>query len=236
MDPKNQDFWLRAQAVRSRAALQSKVMPKLDITLGNDPGEEDAPAAYEPATPRDLRDARQPLPPTELAALPAVKDFDLRGDGRRLFEDVARAFGLECEFDNDYQPVSPFRFQMTEVDYRQALHGLEAATASFVVPLTGKRIRVARDNPQKRAELEPHVAVTVQVPETLSTQDFNAMVTAVQQTSWSKMRPSTPLITLSSSKVSSLKSSRARHVRGPAFPQGAGAGRGDSSRSAATTC
>jgi general secretion pathway protein D len=51
-----------------------------------------------------------------------------------------------------------------------------------VVPLTSKRFLVARDSPQKRAELEPHVAVTVQVPEALSTQDFNAMVTAVQQT------------------------------------------------------
>jgi general secretion pathway protein D len=180
MDPKNQDYWLRAQAVRSRAALESAVVAKPDLTLGKE--DEQEPPAYEPATPRDLRDAREPLPPTELAAVPGAKDFDLRGDARKLFEDVARAYGLECEFDSDYQPVAPFRFQMSEVDYRQALHGLEAATGSFVVPRTGKKIFVARDTPQKRAELEPHVAVAIQVPEALSTQDFNAMVTAVQQT------------------------------------------------------
>ena len=63
-----------------------------------------------------------------------------------------------------------------------ALHALETATASFIVPLTSKIFLVARDTPQKRTEVEPHVAVSIQVPETLTPQDFNAMVTAVQQT------------------------------------------------------
>ena len=71
---------------------------------------------------------------------------------------------------------------MTGVDYRVALHSLEAATSSFIVPLTGKLFLVVRDTPQKRTELEPHVAVEVHVPETITTQDFTAMVTAVQQT------------------------------------------------------
>ncbi len=180
MDPKNQDYWLRMQAVRSRAALEARVMPKLDPTLGGD-GEEDIPA-YEPATPQDLRDARQPLPTSELAATSGVKDFDLRADGRKLFEDVARAYGLECVFDADYQAVPAFRFRVTEVDYRHALHALAAATSSFAVPLTSTRILVARDTPQKRAELEPHIAVAVHIPETITTQDFNQLVTAVQQT------------------------------------------------------
>jgi hypothetical protein len=180
MEPMNQEYWLRANAVRSRASMESKVVPKLDQVLG-DQSESEEPA-HEPATPQDLRDARRPLPPTELAAAPGPRDFDLRGDARQLFEGVARAYGLECIFDADYQPVPAFRFQMTGVDYREALHGLEAATASFVIPITGKRIMVARDTPQKRSELEPHVAVTVHIPETLNTQDFNSMITAVQQT------------------------------------------------------
>ena len=179
MEPANQEYWLRANAVRSRAALESKVMPKLDLVLGDQPEE---PPAHEPATPQDLREARRPLPPTELDAIDEKRDFDLRGDARQLFEGVARAYGLESVFDADYQPVPAFRFKMSGVDYREALHGLEAATASFVIPLTSKRILVARDTPQKRTELEPHVAVSVHIPETLNTQDFNAMITAVQQT------------------------------------------------------
>ena len=76
--------------------------------------------------PRTVWTPAVPLPPTELAADADVKNFDLRGDARKLFEDVAHAYGLDCMFDGDYQPVPPFRFQMDEVDYRVALHGLES--------------------------------------------------------------------------------------------------------------
>ena len=180
MDPKNQTYWLRSQAVRSRAALEAKVMPKLDVD-GESADPDDLLALAEP-TPQDRLDARRPLPPTTLAADANLKSFDVRGDARKLFEDVAHAYGLECRFDGDYQPVPPFRFQMDDVDYRVALHALERATSSFIVPLTSKLFLVARDTPQKRTELEPYVAVAVHVPETLTPQDFNSLVTAIQQT------------------------------------------------------
>ena len=154
---------------------------------------EDAPKPpYEVATAQDLRDARRPLPPTELEALPLVKDFDLRGDARKLFEDVAHAYGLDCIFDADYQPVAAFRFQMTGVDYRVALHSLEAATSSFIVPLTSKLFLVVRDTPQKRTELEPHVAVEVHVPETITTQDFTRWSPPSSRPSRSRRSRSTP--------------------------------------------
>jgi general secretion pathway protein D len=180
-DPTNQTYWLRSQAVRSRAALEAKVTPKLDVAADSEePG--DDPPAVEEATVQDRMDARRPLPPTELAAADVLKNFDLRGDSRKLFEEVAHAYGLDCIFDTDYQPIAPFRFQMDDVDYRVALHGLEAATSSFVVPLTDKLFLVVRDTQQKRTELEPFVAIAVHIPETLTPQDFNAMITAVQQT------------------------------------------------------
>src|ERR1051325_1140040 len=162
-------------------------MPKLDDALvaaaaegvADDP---DEPKAYEDATPQDLRDARRPLPPTELDAKAGLKDFDLRGDSQKLFQDVARVYDLNCIFDPDYQPIQPFRFQMSGVNYRDALHALEASTASFIVPLSNKLFLVARDTQQKRNDLEPHVAVAVTVPDAMAPQDFNAIVTAVQQT------------------------------------------------------
>jgi general secretion pathway protein D len=184
MEPQNKLYWQRGQAVRTRAAQEAKVMPALDIAAAQaalEDGDEEPPA-WEPVTPQDRADARRPMPPTELDAVPQKKDFDLRGDSRKLFEDVAHAYGLDCIFDGDYQPIPPFRFQITDVDYREALHALEAATASFVVPLTGKLFLVARDTQQKRNEVEPYVAVSLQIPESLTAQDFNAMVTAVQQT------------------------------------------------------
>jgi general secretion pathway protein D len=181
MEPKNQTYWLRSQAVKSRAALEAKPMPP--------PPEaepEPQPAAlreqqFDKPSARDLAEARQPLPPTALNADPETRDFDLRGDSRKLFEDVAHAFKLDCVFDGDYQPTKEFRFQLNNVDYREALHDLEAATNSFIVPLSNKLFLVAKDTPQKRQEVEPAVAVEVPLPEATNQQDFNAMITAVQQ-------------------------------------------------------
>ena len=181
VEPNNRTYWLRSQAVKSRAALEAKPMPPPP-----EAGSEPEPAAlpeshFDKPTARDLADARQPLPPTELNATPQTRDIDLRGDSRTLFEDVARAFGLDCVFDGDYQPVKAFRFQLQGVDYREALHDLEAATGSFIVPLSKKLFLVAKDTPQKRQEVEPAVAVEVHLPEVTNQEDFHAIITAVQQ-------------------------------------------------------
>jgi general secretion pathway protein D len=180
MEPKNRDYWLRSQAVKSRAAPEAKFMPPreagLDSEIAAPPDRQlDKPSA------RDLAEARQALPPPELNGAPETRDFDLRGDSQKLFEDVAHAFGLDCVFDGDYQPVKAFRFQLQGVDYREALHDLEAATNSFIVPLSGKLFLVAKDTPQKRQDVEPTVAVEVRLPEATNQQEFNSMITAVQQ-------------------------------------------------------
>jgi general secretion pathway protein D len=84
-------------------------------------------------------------------------------------------------FDGDYQPVPAFRFQVQGMDYRQALRALEAATGSFVAPLSSKVFLVVKDTQQKRASEEPTVAVSINLPEATNQQDFAATVTAVQQ-------------------------------------------------------
>lgn len=181
MDPANRSYWLRAQALQTRAALQSKISPVFD-TDASDLDAQDIPPLPQ-ATPKDIAEAREPLPPTELApdSKDALHDFDISGDSKKIFTDVAKTFGLDCIFDSDYQPVSNIRFELHDVNYRDTLHALEAATNSFIVPLTGKLFLVAKDTPQKRQEVEPTVAVAIRLPESATTQDFTAMVTAVQQ-------------------------------------------------------
>jgi hypothetical protein len=70
---------------------------------------------------------------------------------------------------------------MADSDYRDALHGLEAATGSFLVPLSKRVFLVVKDTPQKRTEREPVAAIELHLPEATNPQDFNAIVTAVQQ-------------------------------------------------------
>jgi hypothetical protein len=180
LDPKNEMYWFRSQAVRSRAALEAKPTPS-PVTAGLLEPEPTEPPHFDSITARDLADARKPLPPSELKAQPGTRDFDLRGNAQTLFENVARAFGLDCVFDSDYQPGNSIRVQMQGVSYREALRAIELATASFVVPVTAKVFLVAKDTPQKRSEVEPTVAVEVQLPNVTNTQDLTALVTAVQQ-------------------------------------------------------
>ena len=111
----------------------------------------------------------------------AIRDLDFSGDFKKLFQSVARAYGLECVYDSDYQAGTPFRFRLRGVDYRDALHGLEAATGSFIVPITPKIFLVAKDTPQKRTEIEPTVTMAVHFPDIYSEQELQQIVRAVQQ-------------------------------------------------------
>ncbi len=181
MEPQNRTYWLRSQSVKTRAALEAAVAPDAAITE-EFPGI-DAPddAEIPEATPEDRAQARRTLPPAELIADPGTRDFDLHEDSKKLYEDVAKAFGLDCVFDADYQPLPPLHFELHDVDYRVALRGLEAATNTFLVPLSSNLFLVAKDTPQKRAELEPRASLSIELPETSTPQEFNAVVTAVQQ-------------------------------------------------------
>jgi general secretion pathway protein D len=179
--PEKNAYWLKSQAVRTRAALQSKIAAPVeaggaDVEL---PAESEPP---DPITGRDLSEARKPLPPVELEADPGRKNFDIKAAPRLLFEQVARAFGLDVVFDGDYPESAPsITFRIDDADYREALRALEAATSSFVAPVTTRVFLVAKDNPQKRNDVEPAVTVVVSIPQTVTVQEAQELARAVQQ-------------------------------------------------------
>jgi general secretion pathway protein D len=180
LDPHNRTYWLRSQAVQSRAALEARPVPRLSPTAGAG-SLDDAGPPLEAATILDLADARKELPPSDLAGDGPVQNFDLSGDSKKVYADVAKAFGLDCVFDGDYQPMPALRFRLEGVGYREALHGLELATGTFLVPLSPKLFLVAKDTPLKRTQNEPVVVVTIPLPDAGVQQDFTSLVQAVQQ-------------------------------------------------------
>jgi general secretion pathway protein D len=180
MDPKNRTYWQHSQAIRTRASLEGLVMPEA-TTAAADPVPEEPVFQPEAATPRDLWDAARLSAPPELAPDDGTGDIDLRGDSKQLWQDLAKLFGLDCIFDADYQPSGPMRFRLRSVDFQVAVRGLEAATSTFIFPVTSKVFMVAKDTPQKRTELQPRVAVAIPLPDSVTQQDFNQAVTAVQQ-------------------------------------------------------
>ena len=162
MEPRNKAYWQRAQSVQSRAAMQAKPQPQIPVVhdLDKELNEPNEPYSDIP-TAEDLAAANEPLPPTELNADHTIRDIDFTGDYKKLFKDVTHAYRLDCVYDSDYQGGTPFRFRLRAVDYRDALHALEAATGSFLVPVTPKLLMVVHDTPQKRTEREPEEVLTV---------------------------------------------------------------------------
>ena len=185
--PTKQIYWLRSQAVRTRAALQSKFelpVSESDTDLAEAPAEADSTgkSPAEPITEKDLREARRMLPPPELKASPGRQDFNLKADPKHLFEQVARAFGLDVVFDGDYPDGgAPLGFRVEQSDYREALHALEAMTSSFVVPLSEHLFLAVKDTPQKRTDVDPDVMVVIPIPQTATVQDAQELARNVQQ-------------------------------------------------------
>jgi general secretion pathway protein D len=176
-DPTNVSYWERAQALRPLASLlkssEPAAMPempadKIDRTLFGTIGT------------RDIEQARTPLPPPQLSAVPGRRDFDIRGDSKSLWEQVAKTLGLMIVFDTQYQPTKIVRFQLTDADYRETFRALEAATDSFLTPVSERLIFVANDNPQKRTEFEGTAAVVIPFPETATVQELQELTVGVR--------------------------------------------------------
>ncbi len=175
-EPSNLAYWERAQALRPMASLLSvsqsrpaELAPeKVDRTLfGN-------------ITQLDLERSRPLLPPPDLKVVGERQDFNLRGDAKSLWEKLAAAFHLIVVFDTQYQPSQNVRFRVDNVDYREAIRALQAATDSFFVPISDHMIFVANDSSQKRTEFESTVAIVIPFPETISVQELQEITVGVR--------------------------------------------------------
>jgi general secretion pathway protein D len=181
-DPARPEYHNRAQALEIRAALKAHAMPAMGSS-GRVSLEAPAPPAGSSAriTEEELAELRRMRPPPELKPLAGRKSLDLSGNAKALFEQATAAFGLGVAFDAEYEPGSTIRLHLDDVDYRQALRAVEAATGSFVFPIGQRLVMVAKETPQNRREKEPTIAVTVPIPDALSPQEVQEVGRAVQQ-------------------------------------------------------
>jgi general secretion pathway protein D len=184
LQPANKKLKGKMEALQSRAALESK--PVLAESADDDtilvPASFAPEDVFDSVTAREFAQARQLQAPPELRARAGTQDFDLNGNARTLFDQVAQRFGLDTVYDGDYPAAGPqMRFRISGIDYREALHDLEAMTNSFVVPLSARLCMVAQDTPQKRNDLEQTIAITIPVPEALTTQELTEIAQAVKQ-------------------------------------------------------
>jgi type II secretory pathway component GspD/PulD (secretin) len=136
----------------------------------------------EPLSDRDVREARAGRMPPRLKGTEEIKSFDFKGDPKTVIEKVLATYGLLAVFDVDYQAPAPFRFRMEDVRFEVAMRTLEAVSNSFLVPVNERLALVVRETAQKRTELAPVMAIAIPIPERISVQEAQEVMTAVQQT------------------------------------------------------
>jgi len=178
LDPRNPQYAARKTALQAAAAMLSE--ERMEPDAANE--EVTGAIETEELSGREIQEARQALPPPRLAGSPEKRSFDIKGDARTIVEKVIDAYGLLVVFEADYQPPPPFSFRVQDVGFEDALRMLEAAANSFLVPVNQRLALVVRDTPQKRAEMAPAMSIAVPIPERMSVQDAQEILTAVQQT------------------------------------------------------
>jgi len=182
LEPANQVYWMKSQAVQSRAALQSP--PDVSDNPPNEPATasvSDPAPVFDDIGKADRAVEKTPQQPPELRGTAGLKDVDVRADAKSIWQQVARSFGLDTVFDGDYEAGPVVHFQLAQADYRQALHAAETITGSFIVPISSRLFLVVKDTDQKRKDLEPTVAVAIRVPQATSTQELTEISQAVRQ-------------------------------------------------------
>lgn len=177
LEPANASYWLRSRALQER--LRHAQEPRGAVP--QEPANAILQAAQPLSRAAQAFDAPEPAPAASLQVEPLRRSFDLRGNARTLFEQVASACGLQATFDPDYSPAASIRFRLEDAGCTEALRALEAATGSFIVPLSDRRFLVARDTPSKRAELEPVVTAMVPLPAPVALEEAQEIARAVQQ-------------------------------------------------------
>jgi Flp pilus assembly secretin CpaC len=177
-EPQNQLYVLKAAALKPLALKKVNVsVPSLDREgAGTGTGSGGV------ITDQDTADAARMAGPVHLQAQSGTQDFHIKAAPKSIWEQVAGKLGLVAIFDRDYPTQQPLRFDVDEADYRLALHALEAATNSFVVPISPRVILVAQDTTQKRTELESNEAAMIPIPDNTSVQEAQEMATMIQQT------------------------------------------------------
>ncbi len=187
--PQQEKYRLEALRLQVRAAQSLAAQDRLDEALALDPGNPFLQArrsppqttAPEPPTSAELREAEQAAEPIELKPKPGAHSFHLKADARSLWEQVARAYGLDVVFDADFTAGSQLPFYLENAEMRDAFHALMALTGTFLAPIHERVALVAKDTQQKRNELEPMMATLLPIPQVISPEEANEVGRAVQQ-------------------------------------------------------
>ena len=135
-----------------------------------------------------MRDEEPPLPLGEIAGIPHLKsqsgkhNFDLRGDTRTVYEQVATAFGIKVTFDPDLVSRN-VRFQVTDVDFNTAVSILGSQTGTFWRPINERLMFVAPDTIDKRRRYGLQAEQTFPLPSSVGPEEMTELLRLLREIS-----------------------------------------------------
>lgn len=180
-DPQNPEYRANRDALASPAQLLSKAkIETADISSDIKAAESASEPPLESGSLKllQLDETLQPLPPLKPKRLNA--DFNVRGDVRLLFTQIAQTYGIRPIFDPDLNSAATLHFSISQADFRVAMEGLTAATHTFLFPISEHDIFVAADTLTKRATLEPNILLTIPLPNVVDPKELTEAVNAVR--------------------------------------------------------
>jgi general secretion pathway protein D len=184
LEPSNALFVSYRNALQASAAFAPQVA--LDVFPDNQSDQLASDALTEiivdGLAPSEALEERESSSAPRLKGSAEKKDFDLRGTARLIYEQVAAAFGIKVQFENGFADPPPFTFRITDVSMEEAFRILEAASSTFIVPVNEKVAMVYSDTAQRRTDSAPVVTIAIPMPEHVTIQEAQEMITAVQQT------------------------------------------------------
>ena len=111
---------------------------------------------------------------------PGTRSFNLQGDTRSAYEQVARAFGIKATFDPDVVSRA-VRLKIENVDFRTAFSILGSQTATFWRPVNSLLLFVTPDTQEKRRQYGLQAEQTFLLPSSVAPDEMTELLRLLRE-------------------------------------------------------
>ncbi len=197
LDPRNYDYIAAREFTRAELAMQSLkkgntamlennevvAMAEFQRALQYDPTNQYALQRLRDAMPEQA-EPEQPMSVVEQSTAielqPAAQhhDFHFRGDSRTLMIEIARAYGIDAQFDDSFKQRR-VHFEIDDVNFATALGAADDVTKSFWIALSPKQIYFVADTVENRRQFERFGLETFHLPD-LTDQELTEMTNSLR--------------------------------------------------------
>src|SRR5258706_84557 len=173
----------KAENVAMAAKLQ-QAKEELTVAMRIDPSNKIVAERY--AQMESMPEDETPLPRTEISGMPRLKpqpgrhSFDLRGDTRSAYEQVAQAFAVKVLFDTDVVSRQA-HMRLDNVDFNTAVSLLGSTTGTFWTPVDATQMFVAPDTLEKRRQFGLQAEQTFLLPSSASPEEMTELLRMLRE-------------------------------------------------------